>query len=271
MANSLETTRPKIDKVIELVYIIEGLMMKGYSNPSSLIRCKELAGYEVTRTQAVRFIDHISKMWAKGINHQDIGRKRAQLVQMHLKNIQDLNAMIDKLRESMLYALLPQQFTISQEINRNITNITKSLIAIGDLQGLREHTIRIGGDREQIPIQQSRETRVLEELRLHGIISGEQLERIETNILERVATHGEEQRQIVAGSIWSPDEDPNAETTSLGDNSSSTTEDMERGSVRSLPTREREEHLDIRDSDTMADSTEPDEVHSPHPLERSEG
>lgn len=151
-----------IEEYADLVFQIEQKMLEGVTQAFWLVRDPDMVPHHLSVHTASRIMEKIKERWRKGINAEDISAQREELIRMHLHTLRQTHKILKDAQNSPLLSSLAEQ-------NKAIANITKILTAIADLKGMREKTLRIGGDRERIPIETDQHLAITQ-LVAHGLL-----------------------------------------------------------------------------------------------------
>lgn len=192
-------------EILELADRIEDAMLQGYITPNEIAKHANC-----TRAQAKSCIEHVQKRWHRNQSHQSREAKREQAIFMSMNALK---------KTYKLYKSASDQDALG-EANRAMGNIIRILSQVANLEGLNERTVRIGGDRDGVPIitETQSQVLVLEGLINNGYIDTNTLKQIESAILNRPASGTE-----IVSSLRQIDTQPDSTTTSQWDNQSDPT------------------------------------------------
>jgi|GEM_PF-4783010 len=183
-------------EILELADRVEDAMLQGYITPNEIAKHANC-----TRAQAKSCIEHVHKRWHRNQSHQSREAKREQAIFMSMNALK---------KTYKLYESASDQDALG-EANRAMGNIIRILSQVANLEGLNERTVRIGGDKDGIPIVTEAQSQVLilEGLINNGYIDTTILKQIESAILNRPISGTE-----VIGSIREADTQFDTATTS---------------------------------------------------------
>lgn len=207
----------KLEETLELIDTVESYMLQGYTAPSQIARL--LKNKNVGQMAARSYIEHVRKRWSRNTSKQTRDQKREQVLQMHMHALRQAYNLFAEARTS----IGPRSLS---EANRALSTIRALLGQIADVEGVRERTMRLGGDRDQIPIQVEEEHRdvfMLEEMLKGGRLDGPTVNDLRTAILGATTRNGEDG----SGNLRVVDAQPASLPAPQGDHRSGSTEGME--------------------------------------------
>ena len=183
-------------QLLELADRVEDAMLQGYITPHEIAKFAQCSN-----PQARSCMEHIHKRWHRNQSHQSREDKREQAIFMSMNALR---------KTYVLYESAKDQDALG-EANRAMGNIIRILSQVANLEGLNERTVRIGGDKDGIPIVTEAQSQVLilEGLVNNGYIDTTILKQIESTILNRSDSSTE-----VIGSIREADTQFDTATTS---------------------------------------------------------
>jgi len=168
----------KWSDILDEVNLVEGFMLQGFTTPQALLRVGAIKALALKREQLSAYISAVQRRWAKQLDRETVTVRRAQVLQQLHQNLRSAYAVLAELQQSTddgNYA----------ERNKTIANITRILHEIGTVEGLHERTLRIGGDREGIPVgvRQEQEVGVLESMVANGLLSAADAARLDAALI----------------------------------------------------------------------------------------
>lgn len=164
----------KREQVLEIIDHVEQLMLQGITNPAQVARMSK--DFALGNLEARHYMEHVRNRWARDASKQDRPSNRARAINMHMSALR---------RAYGLMAEANQRNDLANA-NRALGTIRALLSQIADLEGTKERTVRVGGDREQIPIrieEQREEVSRLEMLILSGQLGPDQLTALKQNVI----------------------------------------------------------------------------------------
>lgn len=182
------------EEIIDLVDRVEQLILMGYTTAAQIK--KALHHYHVTSSEATQYKNHVHVRWNRHQSAQDREQKRTTLIQMYMNNMREAYNVLRRAQDSMLPGALGEQ-------NRAIGNISKIISQITEIEGLKERTVRVSGDRDGNPIQITAiqaQVLALEGMISNGFIDPETFTAIESTLL-----NGNNGSKEITGSIWESD------------------------------------------------------------------